>query len=247
MAIEIIGAGRKTGAERLVVRGSGFLPLDRAAALRERYNEYPERYPLEPNFPQAGRRGGSRAPTSTSGAPASGASEGGGTPGEIIAPPPGLFPPPRERVDSALDGSISGQLPAGSSLPGCGITRGGMWRSSPQVGAGATVVEVSAPIQRPFKLIHLSYWSENTTPTGANMSLSLFLSNSTSLVAAQPDLGTEIPFIHDFGGATPFSETQHHYPNWVVSEVPQRIKVRWINASGGALETYFIADWEYLD
>lgn len=239
------------GAARFFVRGSSFLPLDRAAALRPRYNEYPERYPLDPAFPRAGRRGGSPAPLSTRGAVGGGEAPGGeGGPEDLIIVPPGVvFPGPRPREGGFSSGS---QLPAGevAGLGGaCCADVGDTLRNSPQVPAAGGIRSFSSRrIARPFVITHIQYWSSNTVPSSVtDVKLTIFLAddNSVTLTALVPS-GVPLDVWEGSNFFEPHAVAHDHYPNLLVPTAGKFIKIEWVNAGAAAVETMLTMSWKYL-
>lgn len=146
--------GRARGTKQWIVRGQIFLGEQREGLLRPRIDEYPERWPINPMFPQPGNRAGSRAPVRQGGSAATGVAGGPG--GEIpteleVQPVVDIYPLPREReIELPV-----GQLPPPESSEASGISQcagqgGTIIGGSSNVGAGTTVISVTPLINFPF-------------------------------------------------------------------------------------------------
>lgn len=136
------------GARRFLVRGRTVGPESGFAELRGLINEYPERVPLIPGFPLAGRRGGSRARAQVL------------AEGEGPSEPLGLYPAARERSATALQNVTTGltadQLANLSSARRIGFPRAPRMA----VAAGVTSVTPSVPLPGPAIITRLEITSD---------------------------------------------------------------------------------------
>jgi hypothetical protein len=226
--------GVGVGMRRFVVRGSIVLSEPREALLRPEINEYPERFALEANFPQAGRRGPSPVKSVVVAAGA--------------AAPVSVYPSPRDRSGGIPTVSDPTLQPSGAAAGGCCIEDGDTVRSSPSVAAGSYVSLVSHRIPRAFVLTHLEYWSENTLPSNVNaMQLKVFIADDSSIDAGGPVV-SGVPLDTNEGGDyfEPFSVMATHYPNKIIPLPGKFIKFEFHNASAAALETHVSMSWKYI-
>jgi hypothetical protein len=242
---EIKNARAGYGQARFIIRGSSFLPLDRAAILRPAYDEYPERYPLEPEYPQAGRRSGSRPPATR----VAGAGAGAGGPEDLVRVPPGsIYPMEQIRTELPI-GLISGGIAGAASSGGQCVEVGDTLRNSPQVPATGGIRSFSTRrIPRPFVITHLQYWGSNTVPSSVtDLGLTIFIADDGNVsLTALVSSGRPLDFWE--GGPTlePFSVVTTHYPNLVISEAGKFIKMQWVNNNAAALETMLAISWKYI-
>lgn len=244
MLKELKGGARGFGSSRFLVDGSNYYPLPLARALRPRYNEYPERFPLDPSYPLPGRRGGSRAPSHTGGA--GGGAEGGGV---IIAPPSSLWPDPRDRGD--------GDIPTGGSLPQPGdadassINRcageGGIHiQFAGNVAAATTDRKITTRFSRPFIIRHVQVWSDTSDVTASHFRIRIVNNNDTSAGADADGIQLDEGAIGqaDFGL---LNFPQNSFPNKRVTNVPAYIKIITVNGTAGVIVLQVIINIEWLD
>jgi len=238
--------GRGVGTQVFVVRGVRALSLSSAAELRPRYNEYPERYAFEPDFPQAGRRGGSRAPSVTgAGVGVTGAAAGA----RIIGAGGSIFPGQRERGD--LPGlQISGQMPpagAGQYSDICPPPQGEVLGFGRNINAAQSpFTETSQLIPYPFVIVHMM-WISNL-PTTDNPAVNFFIDDLVD--AGTSRAGTGVSLVSPFSRGTRLSSPSglgfESYINRKVSERNQVIGVEYRTTSAGGGNFDVIVDIQPL-
>lgn len=241
------------GSSRFLQRGTVVLPETRLAGIRVAINEYPERYPLEPNFPQPGRRGGSRAPARTGGAAAPGgaapAGEGGAG-GLVPFLPPSVFPRPREREGSEL--VVGGSLPApggegATAIRTCAASGGIHLQRATEVGSTVTDAVVSNRIDRPFRVTYVGFFC-NTAVTPHLVQARFVLSSNNDVSAGINSDGVSLDEgvvgTVDFAGAPVLT---HSYPNKIWTAVPAYIKLLVFNGTAGTFFFQWVANLEWLD
>lgn len=228
ISVEIKPGGAGFGQRRFVVRGRIVAPEEQIVGLRALYNEYPERFPVAPQFPQPGRRGPSR-------------------PREPASAPVPVFPPDRPRTVRDLPpnlGNAPYDLPASIDL-----LDGDSMVVTPLVGAGATTIVLSNIITRPFMITQYSYWADIATPLGSSgvqgtIKVSSDRINTGGFLTSGIPIGSVGPEQIQF---EPFRETQTHPTTFLWWTVPGTIKVILLNNTAGGLETYVVVNWRYLD
>jgi hypothetical protein len=153
------GAG--FGAVRFVVRGPHSYRPDHHLVLRPLYNEYPERFALDPNYPQPGRRGPSRPPLSS------------GEPPSTTEPRSSLYPTPRLRGPVEIVSYSPG--PAGEDLGAGGncFPRGETHAQLQSVNATTTLNVTGATIRGPFVVTRFYVQMDKTT--GVNVGVKLIV------------------------------------------------------------------------
>lgn len=238
--------GQGFGARRFLVRGSIYSPEPVPSLLRLRYNEYPERFALEPDFPQAGRRGGSR-PRAQELALGDALVPGAPRGGPSGAP---LYPAPRDREpgsEQRLGGSLPEASAAGASPVLACLGQGGTHlQQGTNILAGADLATSDGPFTRPFVVRFVSFFCGTLNVplitarvvVASNNDLSQgFLSGGSSI-----DQGSTSNV--DFRGT---GDTQVTYPNkkWLSS--PAFIKYLVRNLTAVTIEVQFIVDLEWLD
>lgn len=250
MITEKKAGGAGFGASRFLVRGRGYLELDRAAALRPAYDEYPERYPLEPAFPQPGRRGGSAAPKATSGAPGASATSVAGAAAysaPTSAPSGSVYPLPRPRTgDISVGGSAAvGVVSAGGQAAVNCLPDGDSFRFGFATPLGTSEVKVQGPVSRPFRVVRLQLvhggGSNVDVDIGAKVASDNLTTNGVNTSGA-PLLQT----VTNTGQADPQSGRGEYFPNKLVSSVPSFLKAFFRNGTAGALDAEVVVDIEYL-
>lgn len=183
---EARGAG--FGSLRFFVRGRGAVPEATLVALRPRINEYPELFPLNPMFPQPGRRGGSRAPAAVRGA-----GVGAGSEESVLEPVVDYYPVARPREGDGVfgvvgSGGVGGGVscqPEGDTYPFSGNFAAGQTRvfSSVRIGPGFVVTHVTAMIEVAIAtvrfLLYLRVSDDGDTTQGVNtLGVDLDINNS---------------------------------------------------------------------
>jgi hypothetical protein len=191
MLTERIPAVRGFGQRRFIVRGTLAIPESVEGVLRPRVDEYPERYPLDPGYPQAGRRGGSRPPSQQGGAPAA----AGAPAPEII--PVSIYPVLRVDRKTGNDIAPGGFGTNAPSVSKACYTKGHSDTVASAVPIGATQLFNFGPIPFPFRVEHVTLVTSAGLPN--NLEFRLFVSS----VASD---GTNIPAgaqsVLKFGGGS---------------------------------------------
>jgi hypothetical protein len=236
--IETITRPGGRGSPRFIVRGQRYLPLDQAALLRALYNEYPERFPLEPEYPAPGRRGGSRPPARQ------------GEEAALVARPAGVYPTARPR-DALADISLSGGLPLPSSPNASAVNReagagGTFFNRFTGVVAGATTVLVSERISQPFVIKHAQGWIDIASQLATAITIRVAQDNDTSGGTATS--GTNIEGL-GVSGATfgAMNLVGDIWPNIRWTQVPCFIKFVWQNAEATTRMFWTSIDIHFLD
>lgn len=234
MPVREIPLSRDKGVERLVISGRQFLELPRAALTRVRYNEYPERYPLNPLFPLPGRRAGSpvkavqNAPASAAGA------EQQELPGGAVAGPSpvvDVYPLPRERgsrdttaLPTGGAGSVLSDADRSDFL--CPAT-GGTIEFTGTFAAGQTRTFSSRSISAPFVITHVTA-RVVTVPTAAFLFF-VIVSDDNDTTLGIGTAGDRIFSLFGGQGTTLGSEPLHIYPNYRVSQRGKFVKIVGVN------------------
>lgn len=239
-----------TGAARFFVRGGSSFSLERAAVLRPAYNEFPSSYPLDPDFPQPGRRSGSRPPPVTG--------EAGGE--QALRRLPGgaaSYPSPRP---------VGGRdIPTGIGNPALAVGRAGEVSSfDPCIGDGDSIsiqltvvnltetVRVSQRISRPFVIERIQFWGTNPDSTvTTNVIIRVKVSNDNDTNGGLESSGQSI---HRLGNQIPdgrdafigIARPQEYWPGFVVLDPPKFLKFCFKNETGGTLPASVIASIRYL-
>lgn len=237
MAIEKSVHARGFGSERLIVRGRRFLELPVAAALRPRYNEYPERFPVNPAFPAPGKRGASRPKADQSAVTPPGGS-GGGT-----------FPESRDRYPSGAENLFPGQSPPGVYTPPMQLLPGFSFFTSPDLLAGTSRAIVAGHIPGPGWITHISYVSENVIPSGLlEIALVIKLSDDQDTSGGLNSSGDSLDIINSQSSnlLEPYNVKQDHFPNLPVPEGGKFLKFCMQNFSAANYDVYFIVDGVYV-
>lgn len=142
--------GQGFGARRFLVRGADFSSEEKLAGIRPLITDYPERVPLVPGFPVAGRRGGSRPVVDAEALTAALRSSGS------------LYPGVKERSAGVVQGVAAGlsesQQAALLSPRGPGYARAGRL----QLAAGATTVLPTVALPGPALMTRLDLSSDIT-------------------------------------------------------------------------------------
>lgn len=229
------------GQARFVIHGRGFLELERAAVLRPRYNEYPERFPLDPQFPEPGRRGASRPPTVTRGAV-------GGGDGELpvvgrMVPP--IYPEPRPRGDGGI---VTNPLnPAPATLNGCDFGGGDFVFSERQaVAAGTDVGFVTSFTTGPIRVTQVGYWASPAGPlTTVRSKVLVSDENDVTGVYSSSGLSVTAQDIQ-FGDFLPFSTRIDVYPQKIFNFSRLCFKFLFRNNTAGAVDFATVVSFERL-
>lgn len=253
MLIETPRRPAAVGSQRFLVRGRGAAPEASLVIVRERTNEYPERFPLDPIYPRPGRRGASPAPRSTAGAPPPGAAP---TPGAPPTPPPpptpgsDPYPPPRDRGDSG-DIDLNSNIPSpGSPDASASRTCAGNGGAHMQIGIdlanGSTDVRASTRIDRPFKITYVEHYSDGSAAGKTQFRLKVATDNDTT--GGLSATGVNLDELN-LGGDDFLGDGQLHrsYPNKIVTTLPAYIKFCHSNATGAQRAFQTICNIEYLD
>lgn len=177
MLTEIKPGGAGFGQRRFIVRNGLAISESQERELRPRINEYPELFPLEPRYPQAGRRGGSRPPGAVGGIVE------GGAPGLPIEELIGSnYPGPRPRETGTVLGGVGGLVsgvgascqPEGDTYPFSGNFNAGQIRvfSSVRIGPPFVITHVTARVNvvhttTPF-LLFVRISDDGDTSQGVN-------------------------------------------------------------------------------
>lgn len=234
---EIKPGARGFGQRRFLIRDRIYAPEPQTAALRLLYNEYPERPAINPDFPQPGRRGPSRAPVTT---------------GQPAPAPPGpqtIFPGlrPREtRETGALSAPgviLAGPTNSSPNLPG------GSFFSSPAIGAASTRVTIGGRLWAPAIVNHVAYWANVTTPAGnTNIALLIKFSDDADTTGGLDTSGDNLEFLNAQSSnlLEPFNIWTHHHPNFLIPTNNKFIKFAWQNFTAGTVDVYAIVDLRYL-
>lgn len=238
MAVRELPLPPDKGVERLVIRGSSFLDLPRAATVRARYNEYPERWPLNPMFPQPGRRGGSPVkaaqnaprPVAAPGSPG----EEGAT--EVAVPISEIYPVERDRGDIPPLGIAdniqgTGISPVASCVGAGGTIVGG----SSNVGAGTTVISVTPLCPFPF-IVTAAHFKTNLAALDQTVYFVVKMSDDQATAAGENEQGDRL-FIKAGGAGRirQFGEWLTLFPEERYDLAPKFFKFILVNGSGGAV------------
>lgn len=230
------------GQERLIVRGSNFLPLERAALLRQSYNEYPERWPLVEGFPRPGQRGGSRPPSS------SGGGEGGEGSSSLYVPPgASVFPPSRLRPEQAAPPQAAyGAQPIPGGSPFCDLGSGGTFSTSDTLANGTSTIVVPPKFPFPFVITFVEAWS-SIAATGANIQVKVSENDDSSGGTSVP--GTAIlipPGVADNAVIAVSNAGAQYWPFYIVSQPNWFLKLVMNNTSGGAAVIMLRGSWQRI-
>lgn len=243
---EVKPGGAGFGSRRFVVRGQRFLDLSVAAALRPAYDEYPELYPLIPEFPRAGRRGGSAAPRKV-GEPAAGAAEGGAVSSPAGAGGAILYPGDRHRVVDLSVGSLPAPgSPDSTSANNCSGAGGVSVNRGVDVANGVTTVSVIGPISRPFVIRYAEIWGGGSDAARSNIGVRVASDRVTTggFDTSGVPLGIDISGDVDCSG---HGQMHRLYPNFRWTVTPAFIKFIVFNNSGAAQFYQLIASLEWLN
>lgn len=221
------------GARRFLVRGSIYAPEPGPSLLRPRYNEYPERYTLNPEFPFPGKRGGSRPRVDDA--------------ARVVSPRDPNFPAARPRVDEVSLGRLPvGTSPEASAVNKCAGEGGTFFTRSASVLTTVTTVLVSDAIQRPFLLRHAQGFAGADLTAGSGIIIKIAVDQNTA--GGQATSGTNIEGL-GITSATfaAVGVALDIYPEvrWTIT--PAFLKFIFFNLSAGTLFFYTAADIVFLD
>lgn len=225
------------GARRFLVRGGLLYSLEAHALLRPSYNEYPSRVPLNPTFPQPGRRGGSR-PAATGGAEAAPAPA-----------PQNIFPAPRPRENRNPNGVTINPLvpaPPADSTP-CPIPEGEAFIVGKAAGVAAATTEtiVLGPILRPFVVTHLQLWHG----AGNNADIQIFfrVAQDNNAPASLITTGVNIPTPRALNSSTDGDAfAVECYPQMHFRSGPYFFKLSVANGTAGTVDYGALVSVLYL-
>jgi hypothetical protein len=240
------------GNERLIVRGQRFLDLSLARGLRVKYDEYPERYPLDPRFPQPGRRGPSPV-KAVQNAPAAGGA-GGGEVGAgvspVVAPVVDVYPLPRARPGADLSFDAGGSPLVELGQPGAGVNccptpEGIHIQFATAILTGVTDLRSTVALARPFVIKYVEFFSDTTEVSASRGTLRVDSSGDVSAGAvnqgAQLDEGAI--GLADFGL---LAGRSYSFPDKHVHAVPRFLKFATVNGSAGTVIVQWIVNIEWL-
>jgi hypothetical protein len=252
MAITVLRRPGAIGVDRDVVRGQRFLDLSVARGLRTKYDEYPERYPFNPMFPQPGRRGPSPV-KAVQNAPAAGGAGGeavaaGGSP--VVAPVVDVYPLPRARpgADLGFDAGGSPLVDLGQGGAGvncCPTPEGIHIQFATAILTGVTDLRATVALARPFVIKYVEFFSDTTEVSSSRGTLRVDTSGDVSAGAvnqgAQLDEGAI--GLADFGL---LAGRSYSFPDKHVHAVPRFLKFATVNGSGGTVIVQWIVNVEWL-
>lgn len=244
--------GRARGTKQWIVRGQIFLGEQREGLLRPRIDEYPERWPINPMFPQPGNRAGSRAPVRQGGSPVTGVAggPGGEIPTEVeVQPVVDIYPYPRERNGDNVP--VGGSLPPISSPEAsapqvCAGGGGAHLQIGINLAAAANQVNVSNRIDRPFRITHVEHYSDGSPAAKTQFRLKIATDNDAT--GGLNATGSNLDELN-LGGDDFLGDGQVHrsYPGRVVTSVPVYLKFCHDNQTAAQRAFQTIVNIEYLD
>lgn len=206
------------GAERFIIRGPQPHSEPRSRRIVTLTQELPERFAMEPRFPQPGRRGGSRPRPQDLGAVGVGGADTGPNgetlpPGQILVP--GIYPYSRDRATMATP--VAGAAPGAASAPGiCGDRRGNMLaRSVIGLAAATTNVGVVRGGVGPGRINQVQWWADNVLPL-TTLTAALKVSEDSDSSGGFGTTGIRIRDTEGNFDVNPYSVLQVFYPNFIV-------------------------------
>jgi len=239
------------GAQQLLVTPTARLTLEQYRGIYRDTAEIPQRVSKIEGFPLPGRRGPSRVAAAQPGAVPPGETAPGAGAGEVPTPgEPSVYPPPRDPRDADQIVTNSSIPPAGSPLATVGANCTGPGGAHLQIGInlanGASQVNVSERIDRPFKITHVEHFSDGTPAAKTQFRLKIASDNSTTGGLAAT--GTNLDELN-LGGDDFLGEGQLHrsFPNKVWRQLPAFIKFCHDNQTGAQRAFQTVVNIEYLD